>query len=68
MVCLGPYRSAVHLLLALVVLVGWPWPVCSRVVFFLGLQGSSLLLLLFLGFGVLLPPLLSVLAAWVLAV
>ena len=50
--CLGPYRSAVHLLLALVVLFGWPWPVCSRVVFFLGLQGSSLLLLLFLGFGV----------------
>ena len=41
-----------HLLLALVVLFGWPWPVCSRVVFFLGLQGSSLLLLLFLGFGV----------------
>ena len=41
-----------HLLLALVVRFGWPWPVCSRVVFFLGLQGSSLLLLLFLGFGV----------------
>ena len=41
-----------HLLLALVVLFGWPWPVCSRVVFFLGLLGSTLLLLLFLGFGV----------------
>ena len=41
-----------HLLLALVVRFGWPWPVCSRVVFFLGLQGSSLFLLLFLGFGV----------------
>ena len=51
-VCLGPYRSAVHLLLALVVfLFGWPWP-CDLVLFPPEAAGFFLLLLLFPGFGV----------------
>ena len=51
-VCLGPYRSAVHLLLVLVVfLFGWPWP-CDLVSYPPEAAGFFLLLLLFPGFGV----------------